>query len=276
MSMPQSQTLVLCAACAAAAAAALLMPADVWRLLSCGWAGWVGPVNDVAAPRIFSKAELSRYTGGKGSPGLYLAVLGQVFDVDRGRRHYGPGGSYHLFTGRDASRAFVSGDFTELGLIDDVFGLSPTAMLSLYEWLTFYRREYVFKGKLAGTYYDHNGEPTQALIDAELVTEQGRKLKAELEVENKVFPPCNSEWTSTKGGRVWCSTHSGGIERNWVGVPRKLYKVGSKNYRCVCVRTDGPASNQPSSAHNRGDLDNPALAEYPGCESVSDSCVLVE
>ncbi|XP_059828928.1 neuferricin [Hypanus sabinus] len=266
------QTLVLCAA----AAAALLIPSDVWRLLSCGLAGWFGPVNNVSTSRIFSKAELSRYTGGKGSPGLYLAVLGQVFDVDRGRRHYGPGGSYHFFTGRDACRAFVSGDFTEPGLIDDVSGLSPTEMLSLHEWLTFYKREYIFKGKLVGTYYDHNGEPTRALIDAELVTEQGRKLKAELEVENKVFPPCNSEWTSTKGGRVWCSTHSGGIKRNWVGVPRKLYKIGSKNYRCVCVRTDGPASNQPNSVHNRRDLDNPALAEYPGCGSVSDSCAIVE
>lgn len=181
-----------------------------------------------------------------------------------------------LTKGRDASRAFVSGDFTDSGLVDDVTGLSPTEMLSLQDWLIFYKREYIYKGRLAGTYYDHNGEPTQALIHAEQVTEQGRKLKGESELENKQFPPCNSEWTSTKGGRVWCSTYSGGIERNWVGVPRKLYTAGSKNHRCACVRTDGPALNQPDSAHSRGDLDNPALREYPGCHSLSHFCAIVD
>ncbi|ONL94634.1 BTB/POZ domain-containing protein NPY2 [Zea mays] len=35
-----------------------------------------------------------------------------VFDVTKGRSHYGPGGGYHHFAGRDASRAFVSGNFT--------------------------------------------------------------------------------------------------------------------------------------------------------------------
>ncbi|XP_069744154.1 neuferricin [Narcine bancroftii] len=262
-------------------AAALLLPSGVWRLLS---------RDRDPQPRVFSRDELSRYRGGDGSPGLYLAVLGLVFDVAAGGRHYGPGGAYHrlagsggsgldsnahthplpLFTGRDASQAFVSGDFTESGLVDDVSGLSPAEMLSLHNWLTFYKREYIYRGKLAGTFYNQEGEPTQALIDAELVIEQGRKLKAESEVENQVFPPCNSEWTSNKGGRVWCSTHSGGIKRNWIGVPRKLYKTGSKNYRCVCVRT-----NPPDSAH-RGDLDNPLLQEYPGCQRLADSCAVMD
>ncbi|XP_067864042.1 neuferricin isoform X1 [Heptranchias perlo] len=276
------QPLVMCTVCGAVA---VLIPPHVWGLLSSGlgWlAGWAGAGARAGAragsptPRLFTKSELSRYSGAEGSPGLYLSVLGQVFDVRRGKQHYGPGGAYSFFTGRDASRAFVSGDFTENGLVDDVTGLSPTEMLSLHDWLTFYKKEYVFKGKLSGTYYDHNGEPTQALVDAELAVIQGRKLKAESELENKIFPPCNSEWTSTKGGRVWCSSLSGGIERNWAGVPRKLYKPGSRNHRCVCVRTNGPPANQPSSAHNRGDLDNPNLQEYEGCYSLSDSCAIPE
>jgi len=40
----------------------------------------------------------------------------QVFDVTKGRKHYGPGGGYSFFSGRDGSRAFVSGDFTEEGV----------------------------------------------------------------------------------------------------------------------------------------------------------------
>lgn len=48
---------------------------------------------------LLSAAELARYRGGEGEPGLYLAVLGRVFDVERGRRHYGPGGAYSGLAG---------------------------------------------------------------------------------------------------------------------------------------------------------------------------------
>ena len=42
------------------------------------------------------------------------SILGKVFDVSKGAKHYGKGGAYRGFTGRDASRAFVSGDFTKV------------------------------------------------------------------------------------------------------------------------------------------------------------------
>lgn len=46
------------------------------------------------------------------------------------------------FSGRDASLAFVTGDFTESGLRDDVSSLSPLQMIALYDWLAFYQRDY--------------------------------------------------------------------------------------------------------------------------------------
>lgn len=52
-----------------------------------------------APVRLLSSRELSSYNGEKGSKGLYLAVLGQVFDVNKGIKHYGPGGAYHSFSG---------------------------------------------------------------------------------------------------------------------------------------------------------------------------------
>ena len=51
-------------------------------------------------------------------------MLGEVFDVTKGERHYRPGQPYAFFTGRDGSRAFTTGDFTETGLTDDLTGLS--------------------------------------------------------------------------------------------------------------------------------------------------------
>lgn len=49
--------------------------------------------------RLLSQKELSLYNGREDSKGLYLAILGQVFDVEKGRKHYGPGGGYRFFTG---------------------------------------------------------------------------------------------------------------------------------------------------------------------------------
>lgn len=50
--------------------------------------------------RLLSRDELSMYSGASGSKGLYLAIIGQVFDVQKGARHYGVNGGYHGMAGR--------------------------------------------------------------------------------------------------------------------------------------------------------------------------------
>jgi len=47
--------------------------------------------------KVFTASELEQYTNVKN--GLYLSILGQVFDVTKGEKHYGPRGSYHAFIG---------------------------------------------------------------------------------------------------------------------------------------------------------------------------------
>uniref|UniRef100_A0A8C4W0K5 Cytochrome b5 domain containing 2 n=1 Tax=Gopherus evgoodei TaxID=1825980 RepID=A0A8C4W0K5_9SAUR len=173
--------------------------------------------------------------------------------------------------GKDASRAFATGDFTNTGLVDDVSGLSPSEILTIQNWLSFYSENYIFVGKLVGRFYDENGAPTKALEQAKAVIEEALKFK-EQNNEKKQFPPCNSEWSSTSGSRFWCSKQSGGVNRDWIGVPRKLYKPGSSDSHCVCVRTIGPPSGQLDSTEHsdRGDLDNPNLQEYKGCHPLAD------
>ncbi|XP_044849898.1 neuferricin isoform X2 [Mauremys mutica] len=212
--------------------AGLLVPAlglaAAW-LLGLGFepSSWLLPFFS-GRGRLLSPAELARHTGAPGSPGLYLALLGQVFDVRRGHRQYGPGAAYS-----------------------------------------------VFAGKLVGRFYDENGAPTKALEQAKAVIEEALKFK-EQNNEKKQFPPCNSEWSSTSGSRFWCSKQSGGVNRDWIGVPRMLYKAGSSDSHCVCVRTTGPPSGQLDSTEHsdRGDLDNPNLQEYKGCHPLADWCVL--
>jgi hypothetical protein len=91
-----------------------------------------------AAPlAVLSPEELARGTGAGGGRVL-LAVLGNVFDVTAGRRHYGPGGAYAFFAGRDASRAYATGDFRG-DLTDDLEGLDGAAVAEVARWRAFFR-----------------------------------------------------------------------------------------------------------------------------------------
>lgn len=58
---------------------------------------------------------------------------------------------YLKFLGRDASVAFITGDFeTYTDKSDDILQLEPSELLSLYNWKKFYDKEYIYKGKLIG------------------------------------------------------------------------------------------------------------------------------
>ncbi|GLC60265.1 hypothetical protein PLESTB_001592300 [Pleodorina starrii] len=176
---------------------------------------------------MFNKDTLAAYNGKKNSP-LYLAILGEVFDVTKGRRLYGEEKGYGGFVGRDGTRAFVTGDFTPRGLIDDVEGLSPEQLKSLIEWRAFYHKQYTFKGRLVGPFYDGAGRPTRLLRRVE---EDAAKAKSEEELQREAeakWPSCNVRWTESEGGTVWCD---GGA------YPRKVFLQlpgGKPTTKCAC------------------------------------------
>lgn len=66
---------------------------------------------------------------------------------------------------------------------------------------------------------------------------------------------------------------SGGIERAWVGVPRKLYEPGAATFRCACINLLGqsqvivPETGKPRSRN---------LEEYEDCHPKSTSCFVHE
>ncbi|SPO03302.1 related to DNA damage response protein [Cephalotrichum gorgonifer] len=64
-------------------------------------------------PLELTLEELAAYDGTDTSKPIYLAINGTIYDVSAGARIYGPGGSYHWFAGCDASRAYVTGCFSE-------------------------------------------------------------------------------------------------------------------------------------------------------------------
>lgn len=214
--------------------------------------------------KIWTREELGKYTNLEN--GLYLAILGHVFDVTKGVKHYGPGETYHSFTGRDGSLAFITGDFSENGMKDDISSLTPQQIKSLNSWIDFYTKSYSYKGKLIGNFYNSDGSPAAGFYYLEAKLKQAEENESIEAEKNRIFPPCNVEWKPETGSRVWCTTSSGGIHRNWIGVPRMYFENPSlKQHRCACVNLES-RKYQENKANFR---------EFDECPSDSTSCQII-
>jgi len=87
--------------------------------------------------QLFSEGTLARYDGSDPNKPLYIAIDGDVYDVSANRQTYGPGGSYHIFAGRDAARAYATGCF-QTHLTYDVRGLDDKELRGLVHWKKFF------------------------------------------------------------------------------------------------------------------------------------------
>ncbi|CAM8955896.1 unnamed protein product [Rhodiola kirilowii] len=204
--------------------------------------------------RMFSAEELSLYNGTDERVPILLATIGSVFDVTKGKSHYGVGGGYHHFAGRDASRAFVSGNFTGDGLTDSLRGLSSSEVKSVVDWRGFYFRTYRYVGKLVGRYYDSQGNPTKYLKSAEAKAAKGARLLEKQKKEEAKQTSCNSKWSQQDGGEVWCdSGHPRLVQR-----PHEIALTGRMSKQCVCLKEH--------------ELDQPGLEIYSGCDYLATSC----
>ncbi|KAH3954538.1 hypothetical protein HBH98_073470 [Parastagonospora nodorum] len=72
-------------------------------------------------------AQLASYDGSDPSKPIYIALNGTIYDVSISPQTYGPGGSYHVFAGKDAARAFITGCFAE-DSVPDLRGAEWTYM----------------------------------------------------------------------------------------------------------------------------------------------------
>lgn len=217
--------------------------------------------TEAAGEKIFTAEQLTLFDGSSSdeSQPIYIGILGRVYDVSRGRKHYGQGGSYSFFAGRDATNSFISGDFETVSSdLDDVLKLPPRDILAVWQWQKFYEKDYTYVGKLIGRYYDATGKETEYMKVVRDEVRREEEKNVQLEQEKKDFPPCNTEWSADKGSTFWCSNKSGGVEREWTGVPRKIFKPGQTDFNCVCVE---------ESRLNDGNLE-----EFENCDPQSIKC----
>lgn len=93
-------------------------------------------------------AELRAYDGSDEGKPIYVALKGTVYDVTSGKGFYGPGGSYCMFAGRDASRALGKMSKNEEDISGNLDGLTEKELGVLDDWETKFRAKYPVVGRL--------------------------------------------------------------------------------------------------------------------------------
>lgn len=210
--------------------------------------------------RLWTKEELARFDGSSGDE-VYLGFLGLVYDVSVNAQHYGPGAEYNVFAGRDATRAFITGNFTH-DLTDDIKDIEESYYSHIESWASFYGSTYKALGRIEGAFFDSQGCETPELARVYKVFNKLAQDRAKQQEMSKLLPECNSEWNADlNSGRVWCTTKSGGVERDWVGVPR--LKSDDESNHCVCVNLETLDPSQQDK-----------FRIYAGCDPNASECAL--
>lgn len=103
-------------------------------------------------PREYWKEEeLAQYDGSQDEDGpILMAADGLVFNVWKGRNFYGPGGEYHLFAGRDATRFLAKTSVEEETPEQEAKPLNMAERAALAGWMFTIKNKYEVVGKLEG------------------------------------------------------------------------------------------------------------------------------
>jgi membrane-associated progesterone receptor component len=81
---------------------------------------------------------------------ILIAADGIVFNVWKGRHFYGPGGEYHLFAGRDATRFLAKTIVEEETPEAAAMPLTMGERAALAAWMFTFKNKYEVVGKLKG------------------------------------------------------------------------------------------------------------------------------
>lgn len=106
------------------------------------------PQLDPPQNKPFTLQELSSFDGSNPSKPIYVAIKGIVFDVSSKRDVYGPGGSYHVFAGKDGSKGLGLSSLKVEDAIPDYSSLKPTELKVLDDWVSFFTKRYNIIGQI--------------------------------------------------------------------------------------------------------------------------------
>lgn len=93
--------------------------------------------------------ELAQCDGNTPDKPTLVAIKGVVFDVSKNDA-YGPKGQYHVFAGKDPSRALAQSSLKPEDCRPDWYDLPDQSKTVLSEWFTFFSKRYNIVGKIQG------------------------------------------------------------------------------------------------------------------------------
>ncbi|MCJ1372336.1 hypothetical protein MMC20_003560 [Loxospora ochrophaea] len=97
----------------------------------------------------FTAEELAKFDGSDPSMPVYVAVKRLIFDVS-GKESYAAGGPYHVFAGKDPSRALAQTSVKKEDCVPEYEDLTDKEKKVLDDWLTYFTKRYNIVGKLVG------------------------------------------------------------------------------------------------------------------------------
>lgn len=79
---------------------------------------------------------------------IYVAIMGTVFDVTRNEAAYGAGRGYHIFAGKDASRALAKSSLRQADALPYYDDLPEKQKQVLRDWFRFFSLRYNIVGRV--------------------------------------------------------------------------------------------------------------------------------
>ena len=132
----------------------------------------------------YTREELFELGDGDNEEGvILLSIFGRVYDVSDGWKHYGEGGKYHKFAGRDVTRALSTGCLTEsclgsmvpspTGVDSEKFELSNKTINEGKKWVSFFETHDSYK--LVGVLKDSIS--MDEMIDKQIQTSEEEEIE---------------------------------------------------------------------------------------------------
>jgi len=87
----------------------------------------------------YSLDELAEYGDGMDGKPILLSIFGRVYDVSAGSKFYGSEGNYHMFAGKDVTRALSTGCKEDECLVRSTEGLTQKQINEGKRWLSFFQ-----------------------------------------------------------------------------------------------------------------------------------------
>ena len=155
-----------------------------------------------------------------------------------------------------------------------------------------------YLGKLIGTFYDEEGNPTKDLKRVTKRRIQAEKLVQQQKKDEEKFPNCNSRWSEANGGEVYLLLHHFYLSTVWftrnvtfqlhgiLWVPTEftlnslttLTQVWCKTgfyprivEKIAAVPRRGPPGTR-CACFGEEELNHAGLQEYEGCDPLSSTC----